>query len=118
MANDLNATAAMLKSILDSPEGMDAISNVMEALGMSGESEKSGDETVLPDGLDMGSINKAMKLAAAYSDINKEPDDRVKLLLAIKPFLRPGRRKVVERAVKLLGLYRLMPLVGEFKDLI
>lgn len=118
MANDLNATAAMLKSILDSPEGIDAISNVMEALGMSGADEESGDAEGLPGGLDMGSINKAMQIAAAYSDISKKPDDRVNLLLAIKPFLRPGRRKGVESAVKLLGLYRLMPLMGEFKDLI
>ena len=62
----------------------------------------------LPDNFD---ITKIMGIMSALSD--NKIDERSKLLLALKPHLSEKRQQRVDKAVKLLKLASLIPIVKE-----
>lgn len=110
--------AERISKLLSDEGGMEKIKNMAEALfGNSENSENTAerqDETTsatnfsLPDGVD---ISKIMGLVSAFG--NMKSDRRTELLLALKPHLSVERRERVDKAVKLLKLAALLPLIKE-----
>lgn len=110
-----------LNSLLGSEEGMKKIQEIAGALGggalgnlLGGEkqtgeqNEKNNSSTdVLPSMLDTETISK---ISAALGSINKNDDERVLLLNALKPYIGKKRAPHVDTAIKLLTL-------SKFKDL-
>ena len=131
--------AGKISELLASPEGMDKIKQMASALFSEGstnpppqnlndntrdmsttEQQKSGDMLgqllgnftnggfSLPDGLD------PLKLIGLMSALGSGADDkRAGLLLALKPHLSVERQERVDKAVKLLKIASLLPVLKE-----
>lgn len=91
-----------LSRLLSDPEGMERIRAMAESLFSSAEEKKepSGDEAQM--------LLRAVKLLR-----DDAPDERGQLLLALRPHLGAERQERIDRAVKLLRLAKLAPLLGE-----
>lgn len=92
----------MLSELLgDNPE--EKIKAVMGALG-GGDGEKDekpksdAPKLEIPEGIDLS------MLKSLAENFTPENDDRAKLLLSLRPYMRESRQKGIDNAVKLLGL--------------
>lgn len=121
MASDMGITTDTLKELLDTPQAAHALETLLGAF--AGEETAPEQDKYEPSEKteslfgDIG-IENIMKIANAYRSINRSGDPRITLLKAIKPYMRPGRGESVETAIKLLGLIKLAPLLGEIKDIL
>ena len=91
-----------LSRLLSDPEGMERIRAMAESHFSSTEEKKepSGDEAQM--------LLRAVKMLR-----DDAPDERGQLLLALRPHLGAERQEKIDRAVKLLRLAKLAPLLGE-----
>lgn len=101
--------AERLSELLNSPEGMEKIKTLAGALLGGGEKGKNEPEPQ-PE-MSMPDISALMKIGGLLKQTGQ--DERVDLLLALKPHLSERRRERVDRAVKLLKLYSLIPVLSE-----
>ena len=112
--------ADKISQMLSDPDGMNKIMNIAKNLFSEGESDNSrtlpeaesdngeGLSGLLPDGID------PLKLINIFSALNSKRDDkRASLLLALKPHLSVERQSRVEKAVKLLKIASLLPVLKE-----
>lgn len=97
--------AEKLSEILNDPEGMEKIGALAQEL-LSDE-EKAGIEplTEAADGIKIAKMLGTLK--------NSSNDTRSQLLLALRPHLSHERRERVDKAVKLLKLAGMLPLLQE-----
>ncbi len=107
--------AGKISELLSSPDGMDKIKSLADALFKDNAPPKdeppentSGGGFSLPDGFD---ISKIMGLMSAFN--NKQSDRRSDLLLALKPHLSINRQERIDKAVKLLKIASLLPVLKE-----
>ena len=128
MSKDMDIAIDTLKEMLNSPDGAKTIESLMSTF-MSGNSQDSGQSEDGDNGKESDSalpfvnlsdipVDSIMKIAGAYKSLNKTSDPRITLLKAIKPYVRSTRSESVDTAIKLLGLLRLAPLLGELKDVL
>lgn len=97
-----------LSALLSDPGGMEKIREMAQnLLGSSAATPK----TEAPDepGVDMAAIVKMLSHLKAGS----KDDDRVKLLLALKPNLSSEKQQKVDSAIKILKLVDLAPLLKD-----
>ena len=132
MANDMGNTVDMLKDLLNSPGAGEKIESLLGAFMGDGEESGSAPADMLGSILGKGGktdgampdippgipVDSMLKIAQAYQQISKKDDPRVNLLKAIKPYVRSSRSESVDTAIKLLGLMRLAPLLGDLKDVL
>lgn len=130
MANDMDSTVDALKELLNSPGASEKIESMLGAFMGGGGDDDNGDSGAPADMLGslfgkggkggMGDlpVESMMKIAQAYQQISKKDDPRINLLKAIKPYVRESRSESVDTAIKLLGLLRLAPLLGDLKDVL
>lgn len=134
MANDMNAAVDMLKDLLSSPDAGEKISSMLGALGMDEPAQESSPDLSSLAGLLGGKpdqpdstqaqdasqlpIANIMKLTNEYQKLSHQDDPRVNLLRALRPYLRPHRLSNLDNAIKILGLVKLAPLLGELKDVL
>ena len=104
---DLNQ---MLESLLSTPGVTEQLSGALEAL-TGGDKKSESAPSVFPEGLD---LQKIMKLKSSYDTIRNGRDNRIDLLLALKPFLNDHRAQNVDSLVKML---RFSKLTGILKEL-
>ena len=115
--------ASKISELLSSPDGLDKIKSVADALfgdygttasppindpKPSDNSDSGGLGFSLPDGFD---ISKIMGLMSAFN--NQKNDRRTELLLALKPHLSEERRERVDKAVKILKIVSILPALKE-----
>lgn len=106
-----------ISALLNSPDGMDKLRSAADALlGGSGETPKTKQPEQgisLPDGLldNIGNIAPIMRVMSLLQ--NRKEDDRVKLLMALKPHLSEERRVRVDKAVSMLKVASIIPLLKE-----
>lgn len=93
----------MISSILKDPQSLQTISSLISNLG--GEKESPTD-AVLPFDID--------KLAPVLTKLNAPPDERCKLLLALRPFVSHQRQERIDQSIKIL---KMMSLAGEMGGL-
>lgn len=99
-----NNLAEKLSEILNDPEGMARI----ESLAQSLLSDNGSQPEAVPDALD------GMKIAKILSTLKTGGNDnRSQLLLALRPHLSIERQERVDKAIKLLRLVSLLPLLKE-----
>ncbi|MBQ8550287.1 MAG: hypothetical protein IKL44_05300 [Clostridia bacterium] len=98
-----NNLADKISELLSDPEGMARIEAMAQSI-LGDEQKKSEQEP------DLSGINIAGMLSALK---NSGEDDRSRLLLALRPHLSPERRERVDKAVKLLRIVSIMPLLKE-----
>ena len=125
-----------LNAILSNPESMGQIMNLAQSLNLGGGGEPSGDGPQpspdaapsgggIPDGLSglgslLGQIDPKLigrLLPLAGELVGGGNDERMQLLYALRPFLKPERRDKVERAAKTARLIhvgkKLLQSLGE-----
>lgn len=93
-----------LSEILNDPEGMAKIESLAQSLLSGGESEEQSAPDAL-DGIKIAKLLGTLK-GSAY-------DSRSQLLLALRPHLSPERQTRVDKAVKLLRLVSMLPVLQE-----
>jgi hypothetical protein len=99
----------LIKNLLSDPEKMGKISSILGNL--KGE-DKDNKEDDIKDGSspDMASL---LKLGQMLGKLNEKDDDGVKLITALMPYLSEKRSESAKKAVKLLKLSKLGPLLGD-----
>ena len=105
--DDLNEK---ITALLSDPSALEGIRNM--AAGLLGNVEavppsKVEEEPIMPD-ID---IAKLMKIMGSLG--GRKNDERTGLLLALKPHISEKRRERVDRAVKILKLLDLLPLLQD-----
>ncbi len=104
--------SAGIAKILEDPDSMQRIKEMASSLFGDGNSVKAEPTPKTSDlnleGFDVGAL---MKIGNALK--SGGTDNRSQLLLALKPHLSESRRDRVDKAVKILRLISLFPLIKE-----
>ena len=103
----MDALSEKLSELLSNPEALSNIRNMAENLFEETKEKEPPKESAMGN-LDMG------KLMMLMNRINSSADDeRTNLLKALKPHLSQERRERVEKAIKILKLIDLFPLLKD-----
>ncbi len=110
-----------ITDLLGSADGMSKIKAAAEELLGNGLfkneentlSKPEGGELSLPENLlaNMGNIEGLMKLTRLLS--GNQTDNRIELLKALKPHLSANRKKRVDKAISILKIATLLPVLRE-----
>lgn len=103
MSNE-DLLAKLFEQLLDANEAKDG----KETNGSS-ENDRERQDDIF-GGIDLEAI---MKLGEIMSSMNGADDNNTRLLMALKPHLRPENRKKVDSALKLMKIINLLPLLKE-----
>ena len=102
MADDLSDK---LKGMLENPDILNLIGNLASGAGLGDNAENSAEIT---------QNDAASSIKAALNSINTHGDNRITLLNALKPYMREGRAKHIDTAIKILKISKISSV---FKDL-
>lgn len=106
-----------ISSLLNSPDGMDKIRSVAASLfgqaeEESGKSAPTNLPSITPDLLkNADSMGNIMHLITLLK--SRPEDNRVSLLLALRPHLSEEKKAKVDKAVSLLKIASLLPILKE-----
>lgn len=101
-----NNLADKLSEILNDPDGMAKIQSMAQSLLGDGAATKTAAPALpMVDGAALGTILSALR--------DSGNDDRSRLLLALRPHLSEERRERVDKAVRLLRLWSVVPLLKD-----
>lgn len=114
-----------LNSILSDPKSMEMIQNLASSLLGGDDSKDNKTELPSPEpqpasdlpmlsalsNMNSGEIGLLLKIGNLLR--SGQDDARTRLLLSLKPLLAPERRDRVDKAVKLLKIAELLPLLRE-----
>lgn len=118
--------ASKITELLNDPEGMQKISSMANTLIQSNndntnnisdiisavttkQNEDNSADNFSIDPMQMGNIMKMMSLIKQQNT----DDDNTRLLLALKPHLSDERKKKVDKALSLLKIAKLLPVLKE-----
>lgn len=87
-----------------SPEDMERLKSVASSL-MSGSSDKKSEEKELTPAFSMENLKPIM---SAIGKMNNN-DDRIELIMHLKPLLGPDRQRRADEAVKFLHIMQILP---------
>ncbi len=97
----------MISSILSDPQSMQMVSSLLSGLGENPkEPPQNEPAAALPDIADLE------KLGGVLKKMNGPPDDRCRLLMALKPFVAVERRERIDQSVQLLKLMSIAQSFG------
>ena len=96
----------MISSILKDPQSMQMVSSLLSGLGGDKEEPEKSDEGAPTLPVDLG------KLTPLLMKLNGPPDERCKLLLALRPFVSPPRQARIDQSIKLLKMMSLADQMG------
>lgn len=107
--------ADKIGDFLKDPNALEQIMSLGSMFGIGSDEakaesdEKSSDQSdaqVFPEDI-MGTI---LKLMPILMSMNKE-DENTRLLNALRPFLKEEKRKKVDEAIKMMQMFKLLPLL-------
>ena len=103
-----------LEGLLNSPQGLAKIEQMMAALGGSlPASEPSAPPVPTPSSSPAApDLSALLKLAPLLSELGAD-DHHTALLKALRPYLHGDREKRLDESVKLLQLLKLLPILRE-----
>ena len=84
----------MISSILSDPKSMQMVSSLLSGLGEEGEPSAPA----LPDSIQMEQLGGMLK------KLSGPPDDRCRLLMALRPFVDESKRERIDQSVQLLKM--------------
>ena len=118
MANDMSSAMSMLKGILgDGAE--EKIASVMQSLS-SGGGDGSAEVPKISEtsqqgasgGFDENTLGYIMRMKGIIDEMNRTDDDRSRLLLSLRPYMREGRQKSIDSALKIMALTKISGVFG------
>jgi hypothetical protein len=95
-----------LDALLNSPDGMQKIQQMMEALGGT---EAPPPKTPNPD---MPELDSILRLMPLLTQLGQE-DENTALLKALRPYLHGGREKRLEESMRMMKLLKFLPLLQQ-----
>ena len=108
-----------ITELIGDPEGMKRISDIASSLMSSQKEEQTKKEPEKTEGsflsdmqLDPVQMGNMMKMMSVLKNQNQE-DDNTRLLIALKPHLSEERRKKVDKAISMLKIVKLLPILKE-----
>ncbi len=103
-----------LSGILNDPESMERVRKMAEGLFSGNEGGSAADSPAAPTEIAGGDMPDVASIMRVVSLLKQRGDDsRSGLLLALRPHLSEERRGRVDKAVKILKLVSIMPLLRE-----
>lgn len=96
----------------------DLLAKLFEQLMDTDDSKKESSDADRSDSSEQGDIlggidiEAIMKMGELMSQMNKQ-DDSTRLLLALKPHLKPENRQKVDSAMKLMKIMNILPLLRD-----
>ncbi len=100
--------AEKISSVLSDPESVKQLGELAQMLGFSPE-QPAGQPAPQPDMPDVGALmSLAGKLREAGGD-----DDNIRFLLALRPLLGEDKQPKLDRAVRLLKIINLLPIIRD-----
>ncbi|MGI6274801.1 MAG: hypothetical protein ACOYJ5_04490 [Acutalibacteraceae bacterium] len=126
--------SAAIRSVLNDPQSMAQIQNIMQSLGANDAGQSGSQNAPGPapaQNAPNGAGNALQSLLPALGGANDNPmmtmllraapllasanqeDDATRLLAALRPLLGEARRKKLDEAVRILKLLHLLPLLRE-----
>ncbi|MBQ2815210.1 MAG: hypothetical protein IJE65_00870 [Clostridia bacterium] len=126
----MNDIVSQLSSFIESEEGMNTVKSLAESL-ISGDSDISSlissivpetPSSILPPAkkeekvdaslpISPDQLSSIMRIMKAFN--SSSDDSRTRLLLALKPHLSEKRRERVDKAIKIMKLLAIMPMITE-----
>lgn len=106
MSDDLQKK---LESLLQSPDSMQQIAQMMAAFGGADAPASSTPPVPTSDSSDLSAL---LKLAPLLSSLSAE-NEHTALLKALRPFLHGERERRLDESMKLLRMLELLPLLKE-----
>lgn len=101
--------AEKINSVLSDPESVKQLGEIAQMLGFSPDSPPPQAEESPSPAPDVGAImNLAGKLKEAGGD-----DDNIRFLMALRPLLSEEKRPKIDKAVKMLKLINLLPIIKD-----
>lgn len=112
--------ADKIQSVLSDPESMKQISEIAQMLGLSPEAEPPAESGAPMAALapqpnadsGMPDIGALMSLAGMLKNAGGS-DDNINFLIALRPLLNDDKKQRIDRAVKILKLINLLPVLKE-----
>lgn len=101
-----------LNQILQNPEAMKQVQSLGAQLGLTGEQKQPPENNLMSVLGGDDTIGTIAKFAPLLSSLNNS-DDTTRLLDSLRPFLSHERQEKLDKAEKMLKLFRLMPLLRE-----
>ncbi len=105
--------ASKITQILGDEDGMKKISQLASSLMSQNESKQETQNSQFSDmqidPVQMGNIMKMMSLLKS----NNKDDNNTRLLVALKPHLSHDRQKKVDKAISIMKIVKLLPLLKE-----
>lgn len=101
----------ILQSFLSDPDALNSIGEILGALGGGGdegEKETKDDSSAPFDNMDF-----IFKIGQIMSSLSCGDDNETRLIEALKPYLSKRRSESADKAIKLLKLSKMAPLLGE-----
>lgn len=103
--------------LLSDPSTLEQIKGLTGLLGQSDFNNQKTVDTSCPvpsqpknDFMNPELLGTVMKIAPLLQSINKD-DDSTRLLRALKPFMSEEKCKKIDEAIKMLGLFKMLPLM-------
>ncbi len=101
--------AEKISSILSDEESMKQIGELAAMLGLSPDSSSQPEAQSTQDSLDIGALTGLMQKMKGF----QPDDDNTRFLLALRPLLGEEKQNKIDRAVKILRLLNILPLISE-----
>jgi len=120
--NDSNTYA---ENPMSNPEVADALKNLIAALGTTGSANNAAKPAAVPafaqpssvpvaDDENKFKIEKTLDTLKNFtSATNPESDHKLKLLLALKPFVKDDRKNKIDHAIKYMNAAKIISLFGK-----
>ena len=101
--------AEKISSILSDEESMKQLGDLAAMLGLSPDGSTQQEAPKASENLDMSAITGLMQKMKGF----QPDDDNTRFLLALRPLLGEEKQNKIDRAVKILRLLNLLPLISE-----
>ncbi len=101
--------AEKISQVLSDEESMKQIGELAAMLGLSPDGSPQPEPPKTPESFDMSAISELMQKMKGF----QPDDDNTRFLLALRPLLGEEKQNKIDRAVKILRLLNLLPLISE-----
>lgn len=110
---DFREALDKVREMFSSDEGKKQLEGIMELFGNEPEEDQSKQSLPKDGGFDFDPVMllKVQKILSAAN--SGEMNDRAKLLMSLKPFLRENRRDKVDKAVQLMNMSKVLSAFKE-----
>lgn len=101
------------------PDAMETLKNILgdgaedKIKSVMGSLSQPADTNNTSGSVNMDSLEQMMQIKGIIDSMtNSRNDPRANLLLSLKPYMRSGRQRSIDTAVKLLGVSKITKLIG------